>query len=264
MEYEFPLSTIIKRSIRDWWILAAAGLLGAIIGWLIFAAKTPIYQAEGVISVGIDFTRTGQLSDIEEDQMIGVVGDILNSPDVITRVVDEAGEKQINLDEGGFKKITKVERRQNQWILIVRQTDATIAKDLAELWTQTGYSRLVTSMAHAERAGHLQRYLDALESCLQKVTSSNMTTGLCGITTLQDMQKELESTGKRMVEEKTAAQGMLSGTTITLTRLPEQPSGPILFRQGELIMVGCLCGLLVGILGITTGWTDRLRRNGKL
>lgn len=264
MEYEFSLSTIIKRSIRDWWILAVTGILGAAIGWIIFTAKTPIYQAEGVISIGIDFTRTGQLSDIEEDQMIGIVGDILYSPDVIANVVEGAGEKQIYLDAGGFKQITKIERRQNQWNLIVRHTDPATAKEIAELWTQTSYSALVTSMAHSERASHLQRYLDALESCLQKVSSSNAATGLCGISTLKDLQKELENTGKLMVEEKTAAQGMLSGTTITLARLPEQPSVPILFRQGEMILVGCLGGLLAGILGMTTGWTDRLHRNGKL
>lgn len=241
-------------------MLVLAGLAGAAVGWGIFTAKTPQYQAEGTIAVGIDFTRTGQLSDIEEDQMLGIIGDILVSPDVITAVIEGAGDRQIGLDEDTFKQITRAERRQNQWVLIVRHPDAATAQALAELWTRAGYSQLVTSMGHAERAGHLQRYLDALESCLQHVAGSNPAAGLCGIKDLPGLQKELETAGALMIVDKTAGMGMLPGTTITLASLPQHPEGPAVFKQGQLVLAGCLAGLLLGAAGLSAGWTDRLHR----
>ncbi len=259
MEQNISIEFVFKRLMRDWWILALTGVIGAGIGWLIFINKTPQYQAEGFISIGIDFTRTGQLTDIEEDQMIGITGDILNSPGLILTIVEKAKAEQIQIDEAGIKNITKSERRQNQWVLIVRHGNPSTAEAIARIWTEEGYQALISAMGHADRAGHLQRYLDSLESCLQRTSISGPTSGVCTVQNILDLQKNLDETGKIMAEEKVASMGMLPGTTITLTGLPSVPEKPIEFGQGQLVLAGCLAGILLGISGIFFGWTDRLQ-----
>ncbi|NPV77217.1 MAG: hypothetical protein HPY59_12700 [Anaerolineae bacterium] len=246
-----------KRSIRDWWILVLAALIGAGVGWIIFHYRTPVYQAVGVLSVGIDFTRTGSLTDIEEDQVLGIAGDVLASPAVISSVLQKAEVEQIPLDEETFWKFASTDRRQNQWVLTIRHTDARTAAVLAELWTREGYAQLMTAIAHAENASHLQRYLDSLESCLQRATVFGPVSGYCDLENLEGLLEELSDTGKKAAEEKISSQGILPGTTVLLASLPEMPDQPIVFRRGELMLVGSLAGFLLGVLVLATGWTDR-------
>lgn len=257
MEQVFPLDLILKRSIRDWWVLVLAAIIGAGVGWAIFQYRTPVYQAAGVLSIGIDFTRTGSLTDIEEDQVLGIVGDVLTSPGVISSVLQKTEAAQIQLSQETFKQIASADRRQNQWVLTIRYTNAHIAALIAELWTREGYAQLTTAIAHAEYAAHLQRYLDSLESCLQKTTDIGAVSGYCDLKNLDDLLKELNKTGKKAMEEKVSSQGILSGTTVLLASLPEIPDQPVVFRRGELVLEGSLIGILFGVLVLTAGWTDR-------
>ena len=259
MERDVSLEFAFEHLIRDWWMLALAAMVGAGIGWLLFQNRTPYYQAEGLISIGIDYTRTGQLTDIEEDQMIGITGDVLNSPGVISAIVERARQEQIKIDESSFKKFTKAERRQNQWVLIVRNENPSTAEAIARIWTEEGYQALIDAMVHADRAGHLQRYLDSLESCLQRTSISGPSSGVCTVKNIRDLQKDLDETGKWMAEEKTAAMGLLPGTTITLAGLPILPEKPIEFGQGQLVLAGCLAGMVIGASGIFMGWSDMLQ-----
>ncbi len=257
MEQGYPIDVIFKRSIRDWWVLVLTALIGAGVGWVIFHYRTPVYQAVGVLSIGIDFTRTGSLSDVEEDQVLGIAGDVLSSPAVISSVLQKAKTEQIRLDEETFRQIASTDRRQNQWVLTVRHTDAHTAAIIAELWTREGYAQLTAAIAHAENASHLQRYLDSLESCLQRATVFGPVSGYCDLKNLEGLLEELNDTGEKAAEEKISSQGILPGTTVMLASLPETPDQPVVFGRGELMLAGSLGGFLLGVLVLAAGWTDR-------
>ncbi|MCC6148053.1 MAG: hypothetical protein IT308_10855 [Anaerolineaceae bacterium] len=257
----FPIELIYRRSIRNWWAPVLAALAGAILGEIVFSQRTPLYQAQGVLSIGIDFTRMGSLTDIEEDQVFGMVGDALFSPTVLSAVVQGTDEEQIDLDEAAFKEIASADRRQHQWVLTIRHTDASAAAKIATIWTEQAYLQINASIAHAENASRLQRYLDSLASCLQYAVVSGPVAGTCDPKNLEELLTEFNEAGTAAAAEKEASLGILPGTTVLLTSIPETPDKAVVFQRGSLILIGSLIGFLAGALISFTGWTDRLRSN---
>lgn len=229
-------------------------------GWGVHQNQPPIYQAEGVISVGIDFTRTGEMTDIEEDQLLGIVGDVAASSTVIKRVVERAQGEQYVINEEAFKEISFADRSQYRWILRIRHSNPMVAARLAEIWTEEAYEALLTALEHSIQASSLQRYLDSLESCLQKSVVASPAEAYCQLNNLPELSSVLNETGKLAIEEKIASQGVLPATTITLTSMPATPTSPVLYRQGGVILAGALAGFFVAAFIILTGWTDKIFR----
>jgi hypothetical protein len=257
----FSPREILIRAYRDWWLLLSFMLLGALVGWIIFTVRTPVYQAEGEISIGIDFTHTGTLSDVEEDQLIGIVGDVISSPLVLQSVVEKAGGEGINVNLDTFKTNSFSDRRQYKWVMGVRDQDPQVARRLATLWTQTAYNVLIDAHFHSIQASSLQRYLDSLESCLQRAASTVPFYGRCSRSNLENILEELGSVGAIVVKEIRDSHGILSPTTISLASLPKTPTTPIYNARGGLILSGALTGFILGVVVISSGWSSRVRSN---
>ncbi len=259
MSSAFSIELMYKRSIQNWWVLVLAALVGAILGEIVFSQRTPLYQAQGVLSIGIDFTRMGSLTDIEEDQVFGMAGDILFSPTVLSAVVQRANEEQIDLDEAVFKEIASTDRRQHQWVLTIQHANASVAARIATIWTEQAYLQMNASIDHAENASRLQRYLDSLASCLQYAVVSGPAAGTCDLENLEELLVEFNEAGVTAAAEKEASLGVLPGTTVFLASIPEMPDKATVFQRGGLILTGSLMGFLAGVLILLAGWMDKLR-----
>ena len=96
-----PLETF-KRAINYWWLIFLLMLLGGLSGWAIHLFKPAVYEASAAISFAIDYGQTGQLTDVEEDQMLGLVGDVIASPQVINSVIAKAQQEGLNIRPGCF------------------------------------------------------------------------------------------------------------------------------------------------------------------
>ena len=81
------------------------------------------YEAQAEINLAVDFSKTGQITDIEQDQIVEMVGDICKSDNVINQVLENySAFSQIDFDQ-----MAKLERRNMQWVFKVRHADAAIA-----------------------------------------------------------------------------------------------------------------------------------------
>ena len=133
---------LIQVGLRLWWVWVVGICLGGGLGYGLQSLFPPLYQAGAVITTGIDFSQTGQLTDVEEDIIIQAVGDIIESDPVIEATLLQANTHGITLDRPEFDEMNFLQRRFTDWLLVVRSRDPGQAALLANLWAGSAWSAL--------------------------------------------------------------------------------------------------------------------------
>lgn len=250
-----PHVSIIKM-LRYWWVVFIFAVGGATLGWLLSSFLPPKYEAYAAISVSIDFTRTGQLTDIEEDLAFVAVGDIVKS----SKVMNSAEEKSnlLGLLEKGesISDYVFLERENERWLLIVRSGNAQRSADIANVWAKEADLAIQEAYHHALIAEHLARYMDGLSGCLQQMALDEGVQALCHISNLSELQNEIDATARQLQQEKTAALGLMPASHAYLQQWAEPPSQPVIYGRANLIFAGGVMGFLAGIWIVET---DRIR-----
>ena len=252
-----PLETF-QSALRNWWLLVVLMILGAGVGELIHAQHPPIYEAKAELSTSIDFARTGSLSDIEQDQIIGIAGDVITSSAVLEKVVGSASELGIALDVDQFREISQAERQYYRWVLRVRHAQPETAARLANLWQEYAYAALEEAYGHAVIADGLFRYLDALQSCLGKTAVNGPMVAQCNQAHLKDVQAELAATGAEATREKLAAQGISPALGFMISSEAAVPSQPVQYQRSQLFFSGALIGLVLAVWAVYLNLPERL------
>jgi hypothetical protein len=232
--------------LRYWWLIIFFMFGGALIGWLSLGYRTPLYQSQAVITVSIDFTQTGELTDIEQDLILVAAGDVIKSTQVIEAVVSAAEEWGIDVSISGFNESRHLERAYGRWLLILRHRDAETASSLANIWAETAYDAIGDAYEHALIADGLQNYQDTLSSCLEQATAE-MNDSICSDLSLDEMQAEIERTSKVIREEREASLGILPATTFAFTEQAETPDKVILYVSNTLIFFGAVIGFILAV-----------------
>ncbi|MEJ5200930.1 MAG: hypothetical protein WHV66_01745 [Anaerolineales bacterium] len=258
MSEEYAPLTTLDRALRNWWIIVICVVLGGGIGWIIHSFRLPVYEAHARLSTNIDFTRMGLLTDIEQDQVVGMVGDVITSPAVFEAVASAARDEGIHVDATTLKSSFFPGRAFYVWELRVRHENPEIAARLANLWAEQAFSALVDAHVHSVMAASLQRYMDALESCLEQMVVAEPVNVQCSSWRLDELQDELEKASIAVKEEKLASQGIFPGTTFALTEKAETPVKPVLYGRNQLMLTGGLVGFILAVWLIHLGWIDRL------
>jgi hypothetical protein len=245
--------------LRWWWLLAFGILVGAGLGWTAHKLQPPIYEARAVISTNINFSRTGALTDIEEDNAMGVVGDLIDSRDVMARTVLAANGagNSIQLDE--FRQAASIDRTDADWYLRVRSRDPQSAAQLANLWSQAAYSALKVALGHALIADGLQRHQDGLVTCLERLTEISPVMAGCN-RQLTDIQQELKDTSAQVFEETLASKGILPAMAFQISQPADIPLSPAASNRGLMILSGGLAGLVLSTWMVLAGLPDLIRR----
>jgi len=257
MSETFSPYEIFQRVYQDrtrlfslWWFLVIFMILGAGVGELVYRLRTPIFEAHSAISIGIDFTRTGALTDVEEDYAIGIIGDLIASPDVLNQVLLKAHEQGLELDQASLQKAIFLERQNNVWRLRVRQPESVAAEKLANLWAEQALKVAKVAIQHATVAERYHRYLLSLESCLEQSITDGPAEADCRLSRVYEIQIEMMKTGELEEIERLASQGVMPATTFQLAENAEIPTQPIVNGHGALIFGGALIGLALAIGGM--------------
>lgn len=238
---------IVQRLLKYWWLIIFFMLAGALIGWLSYSYRTPLYQAQAAFSVSIDFTRTGELTDVEQDLILVSLGDVIKSPPVIEGVVSAGGDQGIDITISDFNESRYLEREYGRWLLIVRHRNAETASRLANIWAETAYDTIGEAYEHALIADGLQRYQDALASCIEQIDGAEPVPATCSDQSLEQIQVEIENTSAVVREEREASQGILPAITFALTERAETPGEVILYGGNTLIFFGAVIGFILAV-----------------
>ncbi len=257
----YPRDTL-EQALRSWWLIVLFMVLGGGAGLIFSLMRPPVYDAKAVFTTSIDTTRTGQMTDVEVDQAIGIVGDIISSSNVMAEVVQKGKSAGLSINAANFSDMASTDRKNYLWELHVSNNNPTTALSIANIWADTAASSLNDAYQHALLAQGYQRYLDSLESCLGQTAAAVPAMSTCSRSNLADIQQELAKTGTLYKEEKQASQGLLPSVLVSLSEKPQLPSRPILFGRNQSVFSGALVGFLLALWAIYLGLPDRLTRKG--
>jgi len=237
----------IENSIRHWWVIVLFMLAGAGTGYLIYQNRSPVYEAQAVFSNSIDYSRTGMLTEYDQDQILILVNDIIDSTEVREEVVRAANAEGINIDMNTFLENSYTESKRNLWVLRVRNPDPDSTARIANLWAEISNEKIQEAYRHALIAAELQRYLDSLESCMGHLIVSEPVMGQCSPGNLPSLSVELQKTGVEVKKEKLSAKGLIPGLVSTLSVKAEIPLIPVNNQANIMLLAGAVAGFVIAL-----------------
>jgi hypothetical protein len=248
MKNSFIPFDIFKQATLSWWWVAILMIIGGLLGLFIHGFTPPIFEAQAIFSITIDYTRTGYLSDIQEDQAMRGIGSLIGSDLILQRTVMAALTKGLDITLDEFKQKSTLERGEFEWFIRFRDKDAHRAADLVNQWADNAFQELSDASLHALRAEELSNYLDSIETCLQRTTFGSDAKAPCSFPNLPIILEEIQKTGEIVYQEKEASRGLMPALSINLVEKSPVPSSPVVYNRNAFILAGSLIGLLIGII----------------
>lgn len=242
-----PLTTLV-RVLNRWKLFVALALAGAIAGGLAFSLFPPVYEARAGITFNFDKTITGDLTETQEDEALGVAGELVYSTYVMYQVSSDAALEGIQIQPAELRSTSSQERRAYIWYLHVRHKDAQSAARLANLWVERGIQELDDATYHSGLYRSMQRYMDSLETCIQDSVSQPPAYALCKSQNLASLTGELQAAGERLQKERLEARGLLPGLVFSWMEKAETPAEPVVRSRNIWILAGAFVGMLIGLL----------------
>ncbi len=259
MNQSFSPIDAFNRILNSWWWVFLCMLLGGAVGYGIHAFHLPVYESTARISFTIDYTHSGQLTDVEEDQILGVTGDVMGSTAVLQKVVSAAQAQGISIDLPTLKQNIFRERKAYIWVMRVRQGTPQQAAALAGLWGDAAYAALTEDRSHSLNAEMLQRNLDGLVSCLQQSVAELPAQAMCS-QDLSAIQDAIKQVGARVQAEKLAGQGISPALEFTQPDKSGQQNSPVIYGRNQMVLAAGVIGFILGIWSIYLGFPERLAR----
>jgi uncharacterized membrane protein len=241
------------QALRWWWVILLLAVLGAGIGLFISRLNPVQYESTAVVSVGINFVMTGELTDEQQDQTMQGINDFLTSEEVMIPVFgDTLPETWV------FRQPFDAERQGYHFLLNVRGPDQDETSRLASAWAEQAAAALQQSVHHAEIADALQYQANSLVQCLESMAAIPPVYVPCENQSVDEVRVQLDELYTAVDEERLASHGILSTAQITYN--PQTPLTTRVVRYGQnyLILGGALIGLLAALTLVTSGWLEKL------
>jgi hypothetical protein len=244
----FIFMDFVKKLFAGWKRIAIFMVIGGFCGMAASKLLTPIYETRAVIAVTINYTRTGALSDIQEDQAMRGLGSVIDSDAVLDQVVLDAELAGISIDRATMAENFTLEREEFRWFLRVRDTDPVKATTLANIWAEDAMTVLDSAMEHAIIAGHYQQYLDSLDYCLQRQAPEGTSDEPCADLDFEFLRNEIQKTSSEIRDQQSMSYGLMPALQFFLAEEAPLNSEAVLGIRSILIFSGAILGFLVAAL----------------
>ena len=239
---------ILQLITKRWWITVLSMVIGGFCALLVTGFIPPVYEASASYSVTIDYTRTGALSDVQEDQAMRGIGYVITSDEVVESVIDEIKLHQSDYSRNQFEKDSSLDREEFRWTLRYRSSDPAFAEKAAIIWADTSNSVIHEGLIHAQIVDSVTEVLWGLEDCLERSTSQFGTVDLCGLGGSQDIVNEIAQLSQLIQEEKSQTRGLFAHLTIQMVQQPRYPDSPVRHQKNLLTAAGIMSGFILSIL----------------
>jgi capsular polysaccharide biosynthesis protein len=253
----------LKHLLRYWWVLVALVIVGGGLGWLVHSLRSPIYEARAAITVNINYDRSGELTDIEEDQAMEAVGRVISSTDVQETLLADLQSSGNPIPAAQWDSMHTLERTNALWVLIVHSADPQQAADLANAWADVAYPALEDALYHANQAETQQRYQDALMACIQPGASAGPLPDVCQGSTPEQIDAEIQQAALSVQQEQPGGRGLLPATLLAFNERAVVPQSPVRYAANTFVFAGGMIGFLLGITLLELNMPARLFKEQK-
>lgn len=248
-EYFVP-KDFFDKMLRYWYYLPIGMLLGGIIGLILNGFIPPVYEAQAKFVVTIDYTRTGYLSDIQEDQAMRGIGSLINSDFILQKTIDASHSVYADMSFSDIKQQSRLERGEFEWYIRIRDNDALRATTLVNLWAEKADEVMKESLSHAFKAEGLLQVLDSLEMCLQRMTIGVESIAPCTINNLDQLLLDIQTVGEKAYQEKEASRGLMPALAVDLVEKSQLQLQPVVFARNAFVLAGAMLGLILILVWI--------------
>ena len=252
MPDDFSPTDLLARMLRDWPLVALMMVIGGLTAWGVHQFRPALYESQAVFTFAFNLARTGAMTEKEEDYAMGAAAAIMTTSPIPETVVGQARLRGIPLEPNPLNRSVFLERKSYRWTIRVRLPDPQAAAFVANAWAERATQELVAAASHAERTETLRSYQASLVNCLNEMVMTGPAIAECPLKSLADVQRELQTTGNEIEQERAAARGFMP---YLLFNPPDQAvpaTQPVQFGQNSLVFSGIFIGLLLSILAIAT------------
>jgi hypothetical protein len=247
---QIDINNQIKRISDRWYILAALMIIGGLLGFLISMAKTPIFESSAVFSVTIDYTQTGALTDIQEDQAMRGVGSVIFSDKVINKTLSQISkESESEISREDFLENSFLDREEFRWTLRYRDSDPINAEKAINAWATNADSVIQEGLKHSLTAVVMLEDLEVMKNCLIDISNEN-TQSNCAEKDLDSLVISINEISTRIQEEKTASFGLFNALSVSLVNKGSSSQMAVLGQRNLLVISSALIGFLLSIIAI--------------
>jgi len=250
----FSLLLFFQNIKRNWYIPIICMILGGLCGMVFHYFQPPIYETTAAFSVTIDYTQTGYLSDIQEDQAMRGLGSIIDGRTTLEKTTLALAKEELNISLEDLQKRISLEREDFRWILRVRDSDAAQSAFIANTWAKTAEEELENASLHAIKAAHLEKYLQSLESCLLRMVDDEQNQYPCEFPYFSELMTEIDKIAPIINEERMNSKGLFSAISFSLSKDANISTAPSLYGRNLLVLSGSLLGLLVALIFVAILW----------
>ena len=145
---DIVLLEIYHKTIRLWWVIVLATVIGGALGLLFSRINPPEYEATAILSATADISNLESISSSEdliqynEDLAMYSVHTALISNDVTRALAQKVTENGMSINEERLLLDTVIERKHAFWELRYRNVDPEVAMFVANQWAELGYGQL--------------------------------------------------------------------------------------------------------------------------
>jgi hypothetical protein len=239
---------MIEFIVKKWWLIVISMIIFGICALIVSNFIPPLYESSAVFSVTIDYTETGALSDIQEDQAMKGLGNLIGSDEVIEKMIADLHAQSLSISREQFDKSSTLDREEFQWALRYRSVDPKLSKDIVQTWMEMADLLIKESLIHAQVVDTEREYLWSLEECLQYATGQSSTEEICGFSSTKELVDQISFASELINEEKVAARGLFSPLSVQVVKNPLVSLSPVRHQRNLLVFGGILIGLFISIL----------------
>jgi uncharacterized protein involved in exopolysaccharide biosynthesis len=260
MEPGYSPREVFEYALHHVWLIVVLTLFGGLIGLGVHLFQKPVYEATAIFNISFDFRQTGGMTQLEEDHTWDGLGFLIKSSAVYDRVAQQAEAAHLPITRAELPYRLSTERQETIYFLRVRDTNPQVAAALTNLWAAETKKQFDDARAHALKADGLQRYMYALEGCLESAPARSPADGLCQVSRLTDVQALMASTYAELIPEKDASRNILPAVTYTLSQNADVPTRPVAYGMNSMVLAGALIGLFISIAIIAGRIPEKLAK----
>jgi hypothetical protein len=245
----------LDRLVNRWWIITICMILGAGIGWIFHLTQSPLFESRSVISTAINYSETGLMTDLEEDHILSVIGEVIVSDSVIKQLENSLNPETRAEVEGNFRSNLFAEREGYRWVLRVRAINSQTSNEISSRWADIAVDTLDEALSHSRKALLLSRQISQLESCFANAVTIRPAAPPCVLSSIKAISAELDDLGAKYEAEQALSFGLIPAVVFLVTQTGSDTGAPVTFRTAELVLAGAMLGFIGGVILVLFGFT---------
>lgn len=246
-DFDFHSAIISGKPGRLWWIIAAAMILGALIGLGLSYLFSPVYEAVFKVTTNVKLSGDPNITEFMMDNSILHVGELAYATPVVTEVIEEEKKQGIDLTPEELHRISSVERQSTSTLLKVQWSDAQTAAQIANTWGKIFYASLQEGFKQAVLADELSQYQVTLQQCLAGAQAATASPSTCGFSKTE-LDAEIAQNAEKISQAESQSLGLYRELNVSDYQEASVQIAPIRYERGWLIAAGTAIGFVAGLL----------------